>query len=458
MSGPELASSLHPPSEHTAENGLRIVVAPQPHLQGATLSVFVKVGPRYERREVNGVSHFLEHMLFRGTPRFESAYALSLAAEQLGGTLEAATYADFTHYQISVPREHAEAGLALLAELLRAPRFLDLELEKKIVREEILADLDAEGREVDVDNLSRMLVFGEHPLGFKITGDAESVERLTVDDLHAHMRAHYGAANTVVVATGAVDAAAIVACARSELGELPRGALTLLDGPPPPRSDKHLWFVKNDASQTEVRACFRAFGADDPDHMALKLLLRVLDDGMSTRLHRRMTDETGLAYEAFAALDSYEELSIVELGASVAHEKAAEALRAMLELMTELRDGEIGQAELDKARTRYTWTLRRIFDSAEDMALFVGTQAVFGRNVELAPLLAECERVSLAQLKLVARRVVRPEVLHVVCVGKAPKRVEQAANKLLASWAETGQFSAGGKALSRRGAKVSSPA
>jgi predicted Zn-dependent peptidase len=195
------------PEEHTAPNGLRIIVVPQPHLQGATLSVFIKAGPRYEQREVNGVSHFLEHMLFRGTARFENAYELSLSAEQLGGTLEAATYADFTNYQISVPSEHAEAGLDLIAELLRAPRFLDLELEKQIVREEILADLAADGREVDAENLSRQLVFGEHPLGYKITGDVDNVLRLSVDDLRAHMERHYGAVNSVVVATGAVDAA-----------------------------------------------------------------------------------------------------------------------------------------------------------------------------------------------------------------------------------------------------------
>jgi len=436
VSAPALATQ-RAPVEHTSANGLRTVVVPQPHLQGATLSVFVKVGPRYERREVNGVSHFLEHMLFRGTARYASTYELSLAAERLGGTIEAATYADFTHYQISVPREHAAAGLALLGELLRAPRFLELDLEKKIVREEILADLDAEGREVDVDNLSRQLVFGEDsPLGFKLTGDADTVDRLTIDDLHAHMQAHYGAANMVVVATGAVEPAEIIAEAERDFGELPRGRLMLIESPPPARHDRHLWFVKNDASQTEVRAVFRAFGGDDPDFMALKLLLRVLDDGMSTRLHRRMTDESGLAYDAFASLDSYEELGLLEVGASVAHEKVAEAVSAILTMMSDLRDAEISDEELEKARTRYIWNLRRILDSAEDMAMYAGTQAVFGRDPNLALLLRECERITLADVKNVARRIVRPESLHIVCVGKVSKSIERAATKAFESWAK----------------------
>jgi predicted Zn-dependent peptidase len=422
------------PLEHTAQNGLRIVVVPQAHLQGATLSVFVKAGPRYEARAVNGVSHFLEHMLFRGTARFANAYELSLSAEQLGGTLEAATYADFTNYQISVPSEHAEAGLDLVAELLRAPRFLDLDLEKQIVREEILADLAADGREVDAENLSRQLVYGDHPLGFKITGDVESIARMSVDDLRAHMERHYGASNTVVVATGAVDSATMIRASEQAFSMLPRGTVTLIEAPPPPRHKNQAWFVKNDASQTDLRVCFRTFPADDTEFMALKLLLRVLDDGMSTRLHRRMTDESGLAYEAFAGLDSYEETGLVEVGASVEHEKVPEALSAILEMMTELRDAPIAPAELEKARSRYAWNLRRILDSAEDMAMYAGSQALFGRDPDLLALLAECERVTLADLTRVARRVVRPENAYVVGVGKLKKAVERAANKRFEDW------------------------
>jgi predicted Zn-dependent peptidase len=419
------------PVQTTLANGLRVVVVPQAHLQGATLSVFVKVGPRYERIETNGISHFLEHMLFRGTPLYSTPYQLSFAAEALGGTLDAATYADFTHYQISVPGEHAAAALGLLADLLAAPRFSDLALEKNIVKEEILADLDADGREVDAENLSRMLVFGDHPLGFKITGDAANVDRFGLDTLREHMRAHYGAVNMAVVATGAVDPREVFEVARAAFGGLPRGTLTLVEAPPPARHDRRLEFVKNDASQTDVRMLLRAFGSDDPDFVALKLLMRVLDDGMSTRLHQKLTDESGLAYEVFAALDPYEETGLVEIGASVAHDKVPEVLSAMLALLSELRDTDVSSEEFAKARTRYHWNLRRIVDSAEDMALYAGTQAIFGRGIELAPLLAEVERVTCADLRRVARRIVRPENTYVVCVGRIARTAQKQTERVL---------------------------
>jgi predicted Zn-dependent peptidase len=422
------------PSIHTLVNGLRVVVVPQAHLTAATLSVFVKVGPRYERKERNGISHFLEHMLFRGTAQHATTKALSLAAESLGGTLEAATYADFTHYQITVPREYAEQALLLLGDLLAAPRFLDIELEKRIVKEEILADLDADGREVDAENLSRMLVFGEHPLGFKITGDVSNVESFTVEHLHEHLRQHYGARNMAIVATGAVDPARMFDTATKAFSALSPGQPTLIDAPPPARHGRHLRFVRNDASQSEVRACFRAFGSDDPDFVALKLLLRVLDDGMSTRLHERLTDESGLAYEVFAGLDPYEETGLVEIGASVEHDKVPRLVEAVLTMMSELSDTEVSQQELEKARMRYCWSLRRTLDSAEDMALYAGTQAIFGRAIDFAGFVAEVQRVTQGDLRRVARRVVRPESVHIMCVGRVSKALEKKTERVFSAW------------------------
>ena len=289
---------------------------------------------------------------------------------------------------------------------------------------------------MDAENLSRMLMFGDHPLGFKITGDAATVESFTLDDLRGHLAAHYGAANMALVATGNVDAAAIFAAAERAFADLPRGRLTLLDAPPPLRHDEHLRFVDNAVSQTDVRLCFRAFGSDDPDFMALRLLSRVVDDGMSTRLHRRLTDDSGLAYDVFAALDPYEEIGVFEIGASVEHDKLPELISAALGLMSELRTSAVEPAELEKARTRYRWSLRRIVDSPEDMAMFVGTQAIFGRSPSLRQLLSEVERITAEDLLRVARRVVRPEGTHVLAVGKIKKAVQKRAAQVFERWAD----------------------
>ncbi len=157
------------PSEAFAlGNGLRVRLVTLPHLQSATASFFVRVGSRYEDERSNGLSHFLEHMLYRGTEEHPEAHELNLAIERLGGTLDAATHVDFTSYDLTLPPETIAQGVAMLAEVLRKPLLTDLSTEKQIIREEILEDLNEDGDQIDIDNVSRTLLYPNHPLAMAL--------------------------------------------------------------------------------------------------------------------------------------------------------------------------------------------------------------------------------------------------------------------------------------------------
>jgi len=186
----DFARNAHMVHRAGLPNGLRVIVVPQPHLHSASVAVLVKVGARHENTRDNGVSHLLEHMLFRGSARYPSAYALNRAIEELGGTLHGATHADFTLFEVTLPPTNVASGISILGELFKHPNFSDLGVEKRIVREEILEYLDEEGREVDPDNLSRELMFGTHPLGMTITGSLDNLEMLGEPELRAHMQRH----------------------------------------------------------------------------------------------------------------------------------------------------------------------------------------------------------------------------------------------------------------------------
>ena len=137
--------------------------------------MFVRAGSRYEDAPTNGLSHLLEHMVFRGTATHPSSYAFNRVIEDLGGSLDAATQVDSTSFELEVPPENVLAGMAPFAEIFRAPVFADLETEKRILREEILEDLDEDERDVDAENIARALLYGEHPLGYSITGSLANV-------------------------------------------------------------------------------------------------------------------------------------------------------------------------------------------------------------------------------------------------------------------------------------------
>ncbi|MFW6051424.1 MAG: M16 family metallopeptidase [Myxococcota bacterium] len=404
-----------PVHRETLDNGLRVVVAPLPHLHTATVGLFVQAGSRHEDAASNGLSHLLEHMLFRGTATHPTAYRLNLAVERLGGTLYGATHTDFTTYQVSVPPDNVAPVIGVMADMVHAPLFNDLEVEKRVLREEILEDLDEEGNEIDADNLVRDLMFAPHPLGFKITGSLDNIRRFTVDDVRAHFERFYGARNMVLCLAGAVGTEMLEAVRRA-FGRLLPGAPARVE-PPAVAGTRRFVAVHDDGSQTDVRLSYPCPGLHDPRYTAVQLLGRVLDDGLSSRLHRRICDERGLAYDAFAALEAYEDCGAVDLGASVEHQKAPEVLGALLELVRDLAREPVPDEELHRVRRRYLWDLEAMVDDAEGVASFYGTNVLFGLHDTIESTAATVAAATPADLQEAARTVFDPERAHVACVG-----------------------------------------
>jgi predicted Zn-dependent peptidase len=192
------------PSRITLDNGLRVVALEQPNLHRALVALYVRVGSRFETEKTNGLSHFLEHMLYRGTPRLKTAHDVNLAFESLGGYLYAATQVDYAVFSVAVPVESLDAACDLFADVLTEPTFADIDLEKGIVCEEILEDLDDDGRQIDADNLSRELIYPNHPLGFTITGTEKTVKSFDVPMLHALHEQHFVSDGSILVFAGNV--------------------------------------------------------------------------------------------------------------------------------------------------------------------------------------------------------------------------------------------------------------
>ncbi len=405
------------PLRTVLDNGLVVVCVPAQSLHTASVFLHIRVGSRFESLECNGQSHFLEHMLYRGTPTFATAHEQALALEQLGGTLCAATHTDFGVMSLSLPPENLHDAFAIFAEIARRPRFSDIEVERAIIREEILEALDDEGQQIDPDNLSRALMFGGHSLGFPITGSLETLDRMTVDDLRVHHAKHYTAANAVLTFAGAIDAQACVQAARNHLGLMPTGSAVAISAAPRVQKHARFKYVENQTSQTDLRLAFRAPGEHDPDEPAAEALMRLLDDGMSTRLYARICDEKGLCYDVSGDYETYEDDAVLDLAAEVQHARAPVVMRELCEVVRAIAKTGPTAQELDKARQRHGWEARSLLDDAVAMADFHGLARLAGirdtpqaRHDEIAAVTAE-------QVRDVARRVLRPENLSAIAVG-----------------------------------------
>lgn len=438
----DFARYLHGPVQTSAagathlrrlDNGLRVVVCPLPHLRTATVALAFGVGSRHEGEPTQGLSHLLEHMLYRGTPRHPSSYALNRAIESLGGDLAAGTCADVTTYTVSLPPVSVARALGVLVDVFARPLLGELALEKRIVREEILEGLDGDGEHVDPDDLSRRLLWGDHPLGRSILGTLDSLETFTEADLRAHLARYYGAANGVLAVAGPLRPEAVWRAAEATFGRLAPGRAAVPAPPPAPSPGPVTRHVEETGSQTTVRVSFPACGERDPRSTALALLSRLLDDGMSARLHRALIDDTGLAYEAWAGLDLHADCGVLDVSGTCAHEKAPQLLRAMLDVLAELTR-PVDPEELELARRRALWALEASVDDAEDVAEHAAMAVLFDLPRELDELEAMYRAVTREEVAAVAREVLRPGGLHVVTVGVLEPEVRAEVDAIARRW------------------------
>jgi predicted Zn-dependent peptidase len=422
-------------SIRTLANGLRVVAAPLPQLHRAHVALWARVGSRFEGSRDNGISHFLEHMIYRGTQRVRSAHEVNLAFERLGGSLFASTQVDHGIFSLSLPPESLDAACALFGEVLSQPAFLDIDVERGIVLEEILEDLDDEGRQVDPDNLSRALIYGDHPLGMTITGTEAHVRAFDEATLQRWHQEHYVADNAVLAFSGAVDEAAVMRLAERDFGALRRGTRAAASPPGRPQKKPRLQIVENVSSQTDLRVCLRAFGEHHPLRPALDVLMRLVDDGMSTRLYHRLCDARGLCYDVSAVFDGYEDDGVVDVAAGVQHQRAALVTREILAMFEELAHQGPTDEELATARRRIQWDARAMTDSAEETGAFFAGGLLFDRLATVDEHVERLLGVGPDDVRAAARELARPENLDVVAVGLLDDGEDRRLEDAVKGWA-----------------------
>jgi len=413
-----LDTKLDPRVETTTlDNGLAVTTVELPHLHTAVCALFVKVGARFETPEDNGLSHFVEHMLFRGTERHPTSLALNTAIERLGSTLHAETGRDYSLFQMALEPDHVPAAIEVLGELLGRPRFSDIDLERELILEEINEDYDEQGTEINADDIARGIAFENHPLGQRIIGPRTNVERFALADVRRHYTTYYGARNANLCVAGPVTHGAVVEAAARALSGLPAGVRAEVPPAPALAGGPKLRHVPDAGSQTSLAIIFRAVPELDPAYLALVALLRVLDDGMSTRLHYTLADQKGLAYSIHAAIEPLADTALFEIAGATANAKVPSLVRELLILLDGLRRGEITDDELAKARVRYRYETLASIDDAAAMAGWFGGTALYYPPVSLSQRLAAISRITVEDCAKVAQQVLAPDHLVLAAVG-----------------------------------------
>ncbi len=406
----------------TLANGLRVVTTPLLHAQSVNVNVFVGVGSRGEERRINGITHFLEHMLFKGTERFPTAQAVAEAIEGSGGVLNAFTSRELTCYWNQVPFDRAETALEVAGELVLRPALSaeELEKEKPVVQQEIRRTYDQPGAWAH-ELLSRAL-FGDQPIGWSVAGDEQTVATMQRGDFLAHMGCWYGPTNLVLSVAGKITHEQVMTLAERSFGDA-RGPRPPTFPPFDPAQPVTPVTVEDRPANQQANLALgvRALPRLDPDRHALGVLTTLLGRGMSSRLFMEVREKRGLAYSVGAGASRYQDTGAFVVSAGVGPGQAVEAVQVITEQLRRVGQEPVCEDELHKARDFTAGSFRLGLEGTMALGQRHGEQLLVQGFIEPPDEVVDrIQAVTADDLQRVARRVFQPGSLAVAVVGPNP--------------------------------------
>jgi predicted Zn-dependent peptidase len=392
-------------------------MSPMPERLSASVVFMFGAGSRLEDERLAGVSHFIEHLFFKGTQRRPTSKEIADAIEGVGGFINASTDKELTAYWARVPAEHLELGLDVLFDIVSNSKLApdDVERERMVILEELKMYQDQP--QDYVLNLLEEVIWPGHPLGRDIAGTEESVARLTRDDILEYADAYYRLPNLVIGAAGAIDERETLAAVSSRL-TLPSEANGALTPEAPSALDRpHVVLRRKRTEQAHICLGVRAHGYLDPDRYALDLLNTVLGEGMSSRLFLNIRERLGLAYDVHSFTQKHRDTGHLGVYLGVDPKKAEEAIRAVIAEMRMLCDQDLTDEELQRAKEFTKGRLRLDLETTNGVAFWLTYQELLlGGIRSIEDELKLVDVVTAADVRRVANSVLH-EPIQMAVIG-----------------------------------------
>ncbi|MBI4297400.1 MAG: insulinase family protein [Chloroflexi bacterium] len=400
------------------DNGLRIVTAAMPHARSVSLSIFVGAGSRYEAPEIAGISHFVEHLCFKGTQRRATSKEISEAIEGVGGILNGGTDRELTVYWAKVAQPHFPVALDVLVDMLRHSKGdpEDVEKERQVILDELNMIQDSPQQRVDL--LLDEVLWPGQPLGRDVAGTRETVGGMTREDMLGYMARQYAPNNIVVSVAGDIDHGRVVESLAHTFADWPRGSPVPWI---PAQDSQDALRAKVEHRKTEqvyINLAARGLSLGHPDRFALDLLSVVLGEGMSSRLFLEMRERQGLAYEVHSYVSHFLDSGAFTVYAAVDPKRVQDALAAIAQELRRLKEKEVPQEELTKAQEMSKGRLLLSMEDSRSVSGWAGAQMLLrGRIMAVDEILALVDKITAADLRRVAQGLLVPPKLNLAVVG-----------------------------------------
>jgi len=416
-------------------NGLRMVTTPLATAQSVSVGLFIGTGSRAEERGSQGLAHFLEHMIFKGSERRPTAMAIAEAIEGAGGVLNAYTSKEVTCFWNHLPYEKLELAMDVLADMVLHPLLdaQEMERERSVVQQEIRRNRDQPG--VWVGELLIQALYGDQPLGWSTAGNEETVATMQRQDFLSYMDAWYVPANTVLSVAGNVSHEEALALARRHFEDRPAKPFPSFR---PIDSDLPAQRVAVEArpiSQANLAMALPAFARKDPDRYALMIFNSLLGRGMSSRLFKEVRERRGLAYSVGSAVSRYFDTGLLVISAGVAPQNLQEAARLIVGELRKLVEEPVGEEEMTKARDYTVGGFRLSLETPMALGQRAGELLLTMGEIEpIESVVEKLRAITADDILRVARRIVRAGKLVLAVVGPDVESAELA--ELLAATAD----------------------
>ena len=402
----------------TLDNGFRVLTLEMSHLHSLRLDLHLRVGSRWETSETNGLSHFVEHLLFNGTRSYPSATELSLAAAEIGGALNGEVGPETAGYYLWTRTMHLEEAISIFSSMFTEPLFDEKEMD--IERRIVLAEIAEENRRGSVDEL----LWPNHPLSYYVSGPRSNLRGFSRDQVLDHWRRFYVPDNLILVAMGNVDHDRVGALAEKAFGGMTgrfaekfapwRGtdagstgaAVGSANAEPGPRF-KFVTLMENPGYN--VGLAYRAFGAGDTRRVALGLLNTILGVSDTSRLFLGVRERQGLVYTVESYTTLWTDTGALEVEFNASRRKLRPALEAVMRELRSLATREVSVGELARAKEWQIATLESGLDDPAGLSRRCALRALFNDSLSIEETIELTEKVTAEEILEVAREIIRPE-------------------------------------------------
>ncbi|MEK9166080.1 MAG: pitrilysin family protein [Patescibacteria group bacterium] len=402
------------------KSGMRLITVPMKDTKTVTVLVAAQAGSKYESKDINGISHFLEHMFFKGTARRPSTLAIAEELDSIGGEYNAFTGKEWTGYYAKADSRHFDLILDVISDIFLHSKLdsAEIEREKLVILEEMNMYQDTPIKYID--DLLEELLYGNQPQGWKVIGEAETIKAITQQRLRQYLKERYTAENTVVIVAGDIDKVQSskfkVQSYLADISQKKVEKKSQLVKEVQTKPQVKVHYKKTD--QTHLAMALRAYPADHKSLPALKLLSIILGGNMSSRLFINIRERQGLCYYINSTVEAYKDCGYLLVKAGVDNKRTLKAVKLILKELRQIQDQGITQSEFKRAKDFIRGKLALSLETSDELAFWAGGQEmILGIVKTPEQKLLEIERVNINQIKKIAQEVITAQGLNLAVIG-----------------------------------------